>query len=557
MRKASLVGVLFFGLLVISLMIGGGTGCGGGGTNDDANVTNGKVLLAAEKGEQAKTSFNLELAADPNSCGGLYGRVLADVQVLSKKASDLINSGGGLLTTEYQPYASAATSTDLYAIINPVLTPFVTILAEMQKDTDKVVALDCTFQTDSFPVSLYTSASASVPAASAKLSGEWTKVEALMFGGEIHMAMAMVDFISAHNLKVNTATLSNLSSLMDVSDLLSKLQSGSQGDQLIYAARSLGAILEQNPDLLTESPTRWNMMAKVHTEMAEGISEFVLIFDALAQQKGNPADEIIGYTDKNNNGFDAGDELSFGIKQVTVSGGTTMLDGLRIVIPDVFTSSFVQTGINLLNKATVALKAVDSGVSSGGCLVASSNCFGLSDISPLYTVFSNMMGSMLPSILPSIIPSLNIPSIPDVIQVDLTAFFTDPKPIRDFMPVIVNHEFVIEGEVDPAGVGSGAAIVVGDNSHFSNPSIPADCITAQADAVVNPIPYIEFSDPTFNGLLWIRLAPINAMDNVNACVDPTIYTGTQYQVADQYLLNKLIAGLMVSVTTVPTLGVLF
>ncbi|MCX5859619.1 MAG: hypothetical protein NT056_06935 [Proteobacteria bacterium] len=548
MKKASFVGVVVSGIVMVALMIGSGAGCGGG-TSDNANVANGKTLLAEEKGDSARTVFTSELTADPDSCGGLYGRILADVQVLSKKASDLVNTGGGLFTTEYTPSATT-TTTDLYQVINPILTPFVSIFVEMEADTDRVAELDCTFQTDSFPVSLYTSASSSEPAASATLSGEWTKVEALMIGGEVHMALAMVDFVSAHSLKVNMASLTDITDLLDIEDLLSKLQSGSQINQVIYQIRAMGALLEDNPDFLTKSSSRWDMMEDVPKEMAEGFSEFNAIFDALEEAKGDPAKKIIGFDDKDNNGFDAGDELSFGIKQATISGGTTKVDGLRIVIPDVLSSSFVQNGRDLLDKATDSLKAASAVTATVG---GSSSRIGLSDISPLLTVFSDKLGSMLPSILPSILPSMQIPSMPDVIEVDLKAFFTNPKPLRDFMPVILNHEFVIEGEVDASGTPYGAAIVVGDNAHFlSTTSISADCITAQADAVVNPIPYIEFSDPTFNGLLWINLDPID--DNVTSCSssDPV-----GYNVADQYSLNKLIAGLMVMVTTVPTIPMLF
>ncbi|MDD5225008.1 MAG: hypothetical protein PHE84_13575 [bacterium] len=551
MKRTSLINVAIAVFFAAGLAISGGVGCGGG-TSDSENVAKGKTFLAEENGNSARTAFNSELTADPNSCGGLYGRILADVQVLSKKASDLVNSGGGLLSaTELTPStystSATATTTDLYQVINPILAPFVDIFVEMEADADRVAELDCTFQTDSFPVSLYTNASSTEPAASATLSGEWTKVEALMIGGEVHMALALVDFISAHSLKVNMASMTNITSLLDVEDMLSKLQSGDQINQVIYQLRAMGALLEDNPDFLTKSSSRWDMMEDVPKEMAEGFSEFNAIFDALEEAKGDPAKEIIGFDDKDNNGFDAGDELSFGIKQATISGGTTKVDGLRIVIPDVLSSSFVQNGRDLLDKATDSLKAASAVTATVG---GSSSRIGLSDISPLLTVFSDKIGSMLPSILPSILPSMQIPSIPDVIEVDLKAFFTNPKPLRDFMPVIHNHEFVIEGEVDASGTPYGSAIMVGDNSHFQN-GIDADCITAQADAVVNPIPYIEFSDPNFNGLLWINLDPID--DNAGSCSnDPT-----GYKLATQYSLNKLIAGLMVMVTTVPTIPMLF
>lgn len=548
MKRTSLINVAMVVFFAAGLAISGGAGCGGG-TSDNANVARGKTLLAEENGDSARTVFTSELTADPDSCGGLYGRILADVQVLSKKASDMVNTGGGLFTTEYTPSATT-TTTDLYQVINPILTPFVSIFVEMEADADRVAELDCTFQTDSFPVSLYTNASATEPAASATLSGEWTKVEALMIGGEVHMALALVDFISAHSLKVNTASMTNITSLLDIEDMLDKLQSGDQINQVIYQIRAMGALLEDNPDFLTKSSSRWDMMEDVPKEMAEGFSEFNSIFDALADAKGDPSKAIIGFEDIDNNGFDAGDEICFGIKQATISGGITKIEGLKIVIPDVLTSGFVQTGRGLLDKATDSLKAASAVTATVG---GSSSRIGLSDISPLLTVFSDKLGSMLPSILPSILPSMQIPSMPDVIEVDLKAFFTNPKPLRDFMPVILNHEFVVEGEVDASGTPYGAAIAVGDNAHFlSTTSISADCITAQADAVVNPIPYIEFSDPTFNGLLWINLDPID--DNVTSCSssDPA-----GYKLANQYSLNKLIAGLMVMVTTVPTIPILF
>jgi len=69
--------------------------------------------------------------------------------------------------------------------------------------------------------------------------------------------------------------------------------------------------------------------------------------------------------------------------------------------------------------------------------------------------------------------------------------------------------------------------------------------------VMNPIPYIAFSDPNFNGLLWINLDLIT--DNVGSCpADPAGYLP-----ADRYSLNKLIAGLLLSVTSVPEFGISF
>ena len=516
---------MVFGVVLVGLVICWGTGCSSEKPQDNKNISQGKSFLAESKGDEARDIFSAELNDHPDSCNGLYGRILADLQSLLKLTNDLLATGAGLVTAGFGPKLVV----DPYQYLDSLFNPFNKIFVEMEADTDRVIELNCTFYTDSYPLAL--NASDNKPLVNGVLTGEWDKIEALLIGGQIHMAQGLIDYIFAHNLTVDVETLMNMIQYTTI-----------QGSKLLYQARSLGGILQANPDFLTKNDERWDLLTQARQEWIKGLAEDAAIFDAVDTEKIDPATAILGFVDKNNNGFDAGDELSLGINQLTISGGTTLLGRVRFQVPDYCSRDVVLGLKGLLEKAQTALEAVDNG--------GSSERIGLADLNPVFTAFS--------SEIESAIPFLQLQPLPDVIQLDLQAFFSDPKPLRDFLPVIEEvrsgvYEFMIEGEAASNGsFADGVTIVVGDTNHFSNGYlIPYDCITAQSSGVVNPIFYIAFSDPNFNKLLWINLDPIS--DNVGSC--PSDPAG--YLPASQYSLNKLIASLMVSVTSLPQFGISF
>jgi hypothetical protein len=520
-----------FGVVLVGLLFYSGEGCSSDKSKDNENIAKGKSLLAEGNGDEARDIFSAELNGDPDSCHGRYGRILADFQSLLKMINDFLAAGAGLVSAGFGPRMVV----DAYPYLDDLLGPFLKILVEMEADADRVAELNCTFYTDSYLVSLNTSDNK--PIVKGVLTGEWDKVQALFIGAQIHMILGLIDYISAHNLMV------------DVESILNVIQSGNiQGSQLIYQARSLGGFMQANPYFLTKSENRWDLVTQARQEWIEGLSEDSAFLQAVDAGKSDPSQAILGFVDTDNNGFDAGDELSLGINRLSVSGGTTLVGRVKFLVPDYLSRDVVLGLEGLLDKAQTALESVDQ----GGLY---SERIGLADLNPAFIAFSGEISSA--------IPFIQLNPLPDVIQLDLRAFFTDPKPLRDFFPVIEEvrsgvYEFMLEGEAVPDGscasccMADGVTITAGDASHFSNGYlIPADCITAQSGGVVNPIPYIAFSNPNFNGLLWINLDLIS--DNVGSCpADPAGYLP-----AGQYALNKLISSLLVSTTSIPDFGISF
>ncbi|MCX5859618.1 MAG: hypothetical protein NT056_06930 [Proteobacteria bacterium] len=522
--------LMAFGVVLVGLIFYWGVGCSSDKPKDNENIAKGKSLLAEGNGDEARDIFSAELNGDPDSCNGRYGRILADNQSLLKLFNDFLATGAGLVTAGFGPRMVV----DAYPYLDDLLNPFHKILVEMEADADRVAELNCTFYTEAYPVSLNTNDNQ--PIINAVLTGEWDQVQALFIGGQIHMMLGLIDYISAHNLMV------------DVESILNMIQTGNiQGSQLIYQVRSLGGFMHDNPYFLTKSENRWDLVTQARQEWIEGLSEDSAFLQAVDAGKSDPSQAILGFIDLDGDGFDAGDELSLGINRLTISGGTTLIGRVKFQVPDYLSRDVVLGLEGLLDKAQTALEAVDQG--------GSSERIGLADLNPAFIAFSGEISSA--------IPFVQLNPLPDVIQLDLKAFFTDPKPVRDFLPVIEEvrsgvYEFMLEGEAVPDGscasccMADGVTIAAGDVSHFSNGYlIPADCITAQSGGVVNPIPYIAFSDPNFNGLLWLNLDPIS--DNVGSCpADPAGYLP-----ADRYALNKLISSLLVSTTSIPDFGISF
>ncbi|MDD5225009.1 MAG: hypothetical protein PHE84_13580 [bacterium] len=522
--------LMIFGVVFVGLVFFWGAGCSGDKSTDNENVAKGKSLLAEGNGDAARDIFSTELNSDPDSCGGRYGRILADNQSLMKLFNDFLATGAGLVSAGFGPRMVV----DAYPYLNDVLNPFLKILIEMETDTDRVAELNCTFFTDSYPVSLNTSDNQ--PVINAVLTGEWGKVQALFIGGQIHMVLGLIDYVSAHNLMV------------DVESILNIVKSGTiQGSQLIYQARSLGGFMHDNPYFLTKSENRWDLVTKARQEWIEGLSEDYALLEAIDAERIDPSQAILGFDDLDGDGFDAGDELSLGIKRLTISGGTTLIGRVKFQVPDYLSRDVILGLMGLLGKAQTALKTVDDG--------GNADRIGLADLNPAFVAFTGEVSSA--------IPFIQLNPLPDVIQLDLKAFFTDPKPLRDFLPVVEEvrggvYEFMIEGEAVPDGscasscMADGVTIVAGDATHFSNGYlIPADCVTVRSGGVINPIPYFAFSNPNFNGLLWINLDPIS--DNVGSCpADPAGYLP-----ASQYSLSKLISSILISVTSISQFWISF
>lgn len=529
MKKFGRFGFMAFGMVLVGLIFCWGTGCSSDKPKDKENIAKGKSLLAEGKGDDARVIFSAELSDNPNSCDGLYGRVLADFQALLRLTNDLLAAGAGLLVGGIEPKMVV----DAYPYLDSFLDPFRKNFIEMEADTDRIAELNCTFFTDSYKILL--TAEGEDPVLNVVLSGEWSKVEALFIGGQLHMILGLIDYISAHNLMV------------DLDSLLNMVQFDVQGSKFIFQARSLGGFIQVNPYFLGQSENRWEMMGKVDDEWAEGLAEYSGMLEALESEKDDPSDDIVGFIDNDNNGFSAGDEITLGTERVSTVGGSTFLGRIRVLVPDYVSRDVILSLKGFLDKARAALEAVDGGGPAERIVLA--------DLNPVLEVFYREIGAAL-----SFTPTQ---TFPDVIQLDLKAFFTDPKPLRNFLPAISEvrsgvYEFMIEGEAAPGAgcpsecMADGVTIVVGDATHFQDGYlIPADCITAEADGIINPIPYVAFTDPTFNGLLWVNLEPID--DNVGSCpADPA-----GYQTANRYSLNKLIAGLIVGKIQIPDFGIFF
>lgn len=308
------------------------------------------------------------------------------------------------------------------------------------------------------------------------LSGRWTELEIRLFSALSATVDAVSAIVLSHDLSIDLGD----ESLASLDDL------GLKTADEIRAVRRLGGLFERNSDALTLSdPSRF----------LAGRQYFIRAVDALLKPErdrlpsllrgsltpANAEVRQIAIEDSNASGkLDAGDTL-----QLPLVGPVVLSEGLIVLIDRI---------PDLLEKLRSSLQSNSTEYIEMSDLNAFLGFLG-------YTAFPNMAA------------------------IRIGAWFDQPKPLREILPITVEidgrPEWMIEGEISAANpiVPDGTIIRAGDGTHFNgtDASIPADLIAPRDDDDKETIPYFALRDPTLGGMLFTNL---NAFD-VPVGADPS------------------------------------
>lgn len=502
-RRMGVPGVALAGLVALAAGCSGGLKSSGQEAYNDA-VSRGKSALVQGDAADAVKEFSTASESNPNGCDALWGQVLAGIlQIVSdlnpyvEIAYSTLQNGQGRLT--------ARASVDLGSLASVVIAPIEKDLRAILSSAEQAAAARCSFSVDQFPIVLGTDPT---PIFKLVLGKDWHQAEAESLAAGAAAIVAAIDFVLAHDWTLDPNTVPKGQNLSDLHNLFLYL-------------RSLGTVYEANPTFLAASPTSWSRMAEVPQLLSKAMGHALNIVPALSTEGGDPSTSVLGLKDENGNGLDGGDEMYVGVLDLEAWSGA-YLGPLHVRLPNWITKAKVDLVLSLGSQVQGQLDAVGT----------------TKPHEPLTLAQFNPLLTGLP---------INVPALPDAVAVDLDPFFTNPKPVRDYLPKVIDPGtgpvFLIEGEV-PQGspAADGAVLFADDAPHFPSPdAIPQDCVYLAGSSVNAPaLPYVDYQDAAFNGAVSVNLTPLAG--NFGSCApDPQGYAP-----ATVYSLNKLIAWLIVS-----------
>ena len=438
-----------------------------------------------------------------------------------------------------------------------------------------------------------------------RLGDRWDGVEARALGSVANLVTAMFHFVSAHKIEMRTDIYQIANAVgLDLSGVVACFSergawyglpagdfdtddngylSTTEECTAYYAsfdlylpdlARKLVFLFADNPGFFAQHETRWTeYFPDVDNRMATATTELDGMFDAMAARVNvHPTDVeqerfFVYYKDSNEDGR-VGIQDKVGIK----------LQGLKLKLPEKWVTEIGFGSVEELEDIIMQFADIlivsmpsDSIVDDARLVLrkASDSYRAVDDpnVEYSYIRLRDVQGLLYTSGLFTEVPP------PDVLGLDLGAYFRSPKALRDFMPYwevvqdseTPRNEWIVETEaVMSTYVNSGRAVNgqvrpwerVGDSDHFRyqyeatdstvaellgcgstqyigmyadlNPNIvpdayycsasiasdvPRDCLgptLATADSPLEYIMYIYFRDPSFNGMVLTDTSTLDA-----------------------------------------------
>lgn len=565
----------------------------------------GKGYLLQNNPAQAKSSFGT------GSPSAKYGTLLADIQDIAQSVDSIIglvrSTAGATPSTSTSSSNAACTGsvearcgnqTDLTGLVSNFLSTIQSDLDEISAMADGIEASPVNFELDGFPIKIPSLADPNTGkgALDIEWGTTWDVKEARVLGGAAKVIRALLNLVEAHKLSLDLSVIGGQSNpngqkpALDLTDL-------------VGTVRSLGIIFWSSPDLLTlatdasgDASAAVALYKTVPQLLLDSSGELVrLLVDANNNPPGDlavnankePASTtdkaaylagtVVSWLDKNgNNQLDGGDGIHIGCWDNNAdngAGGPCFKD--PVAVPASVKPAAISQGVQLLNTIKCSLDL---------------SCTGAKVIS-----LDDANG---------VLSALNQNPIPGIIAIDPGAFFTNPKPIRSYLPVWLpdscgNVYMMAEGEV-PANTDATVLaklhnVASSDSVHFplpgtSFPTAPASfyalgcrdyanghatslsSLQFQADGIFpdastaptdldtvrnETILYSWFQDPSFNGAVKVCPKLLDALAGVAAQTDYSSYAGCTSasdwvtptaDAAGNQLLGKVFAWLMRDVT---------
>ena len=504
-------------------------GCESGTQNRINSLSKeGKESLSTGDYEGAKGKFSEILSLDGSHCDGLYGMLLGEMMAFIDSVYGYID-----LTNSITGNQSAQSGLRLQqaGVVDGVIYEVANIFLDYFKNLDfyavRVKEMKCSFSLSMLPISR----------SGIEFRGEWDEHEAHFISMLSNGGKAIVNFLIAHNLDVNTVPIRGARD--------SGLLKFNPEDVVVFL-RSVGFIVETSPELLkwSTNAVRRASFDAVPQYCAAMFHEAKELLNIFTEQDKTPYDDIIAWVDVDNDGIpSSGDKLILNVYKMDTGEPAVDLSGYTGIFLPILASSMDDWRA----KITRVEDAFAFRLSSGERI-------SFDEILPWF-------GSML--------------GISNTLEFDIIALFKgmdytgeNVRPLRDLLPYLFDHDgnsstyqiFLVEGEIFGTPLqGKEGYLFNGDAKHFGigtdwNPSdtsidhasgeIKPDCavpnqtgvqigIDSYGNPVYLPLIYGGWPDPSFNGAVYTN--------DGGTCADSSQFSKTTVYSLNKEL-NRLIAG---------------
>ncbi|RMF17204.1 MAG: hypothetical protein D6761_04955 [Candidatus Dadabacteria bacterium] len=508
----------------------------------------------------AKEQFRALADAEPQlECEASIGLSLASLLELIEQVDDVMNVAK-LGSGSFAP--AQAGGFDVDSFLDGFLGPFEDLFAAIRTPAERAIAGGCSLNV---PAGLPINLTVPVPDDAGGLSFIDARLrigyefdegfERMLLAG-IEGGQALFDFVLAHRFAFNDDVADAFENIMDTfgafadsqDDLAAGAIDETERQTWISVARSLGVLFDVDPAFfgarnktrLTAVDDDLEAAARTLFYRAPSGDETGLVPALIARNASDDvSDNVVAIIDYDHDQqLSVGDGLLLGLRAADVSGQFVVGDlssGIEYRIPE--DAGDVREAMRLVHEMLQnvgnALEAVEQ-----------------PDVAHERVTIGQF--NQIQAVL-----DLDFEPVPEVAEFDLTAYFTDPVPIRDLLPYWYDDDgdpttpdvFLIEGESEVTTTAE-PWIAGEDSAHFPtvitfgtavdlNPAriedlrIAADGVFSGDYRFRTPFPYLALQDPTLHGLLWLDLSKSPVAPHELADIAP----------ADHFSLNKIINAL--------------
>lgn len=543
--------LFLFALVVLSLPACSGPGGGTIGNplaEQEAIFAEGIQQLEAGNYQAARTSFNQLLDVTDYECRANYGIVLAGVLDTAARIDEIADALA--LTLGGAPGLQPQQNLDIVPLIRNVLKPFEAFFEGINASLDRVIASGCRVTVPE-GMSVEVGNPDSLIYFKARFGYEFDAAAARIGKSIFAAALASIRFVLSQDIEFDLDELAETVSVINQAlrgtlelDVHQASQTVTQ-HTAIYALRSLGAIPERHPNLLALGDAE--RFAQVDNDLLAAIRAFYhrqngvdtgLLATLVSEAKvdTNTTDNFLGYVDANSNAVvDNGDSIVIGLRELHMFG--------------IFSQPSVNGGVWLnFNNGLGDIQAITAAIHEiaqtiGDQLAAVDNPnqakrrLGLSEVNQ---IIENVL-----------IFNVLLTPLPQAVEFDFGAFFTQPLGLRELFPYWIDDDnnsntpaaFLIEGESwvtsaaepyvsfgdTPHFVGSYSFIAAPDSTPLAlnNVAIAADGVSPNNLSILVPfpVPYMAYQDPSFRGVLYVNLHKLyGTSGGTNAMLPATQYS---------------------------------
>lgn len=499
--------------------------------NRDTSIADGIRYIQEGKAREAIKFFEDLGKRNPRHCGYLIGVPLAQIQKYIASLNSIIN----FVSSAYSgisgstPLAKMKQSSYCDPSLDGIIRDFLRSLYADTKNGLELVerALQQNCEMDiRYPIRLSVGPNFSLYILLAGKIGD-VELELLRYVGYLVLTISAV--LISHDFSINTPDILSSLSKIDGSNVIGLIRtlafSVAGCDQtFLFHSEDKKYIFDIPSHIVSSSESVTNFLKNL--EARNNSEEYAIFF------KDNSGEGKLGYYPEQTTPELLLDEITINVQgEVSVSTFKAKLNALKIKIPYIITTDFLEKSLSVLERIRNIVNSKGTGCPA--------NCISVSEVNFIFQ-------------------ALGSEGLPDFLRIDINRYFQNPKSFRELIPYWFYNqekerwEFMLEAEVPPSRKDIKYYLFNYDSAHFEKPisinfygeiitdfSIPPDCIFMKdvpLDWLVSP--YILFQDPTIAGTFYVRLKGVP----LEFCsLYENIYDTEEWKEANQYMANKAIA----------------